>query len=158
MDDTDMDLEVSSRAEELQVLQSIYPDYVTDCTENTVRLEVPVELGDPRRILLDPTDSAYDPSSADIPSLELSYLPPILLTVKLPADYPLAVPPEITFIHATSSWLSPTLLLQRLLVDSWTEGESILCTWVELVRSGEMLEQLGLADASGTIRCVVVVD
>ena len=38
--------------EELQVLEAIYPDYILEANSETVRLEVPVELGIPRRVSL----------------------------------------------------------------------------------------------------------
>ncbi|EJD04378.1 uncharacterized protein FOMMEDRAFT_167576 [Fomitiporia mediterranea MF3/22] len=134
--------------EELQVLQSIYPDYILEVTVDTVRLEVPIEFGTPRRVLVvTQSESALNAdapagSSKSIPSLNLSYLPPILLTVKFTNGYPSELPPIITSVHATHSWLPSEALLASTLRETWSEGEGVLCNWVEMLRSGDFLNLL----------------
>ncbi|KAH8120636.1 hypothetical protein DFH11DRAFT_1499658 [Phellopilus nigrolimitatus] len=139
------------REEELQVLESIYPDYILESTPKSIRLEVPVELGIPRRVSV-VADSSKAASSSSGPSVKLTYLPPILLSVSLPEGYPTECSPTITSVHATHSWLSVEAQLAHILRQAWVEGEGTLCNWVELIRSGDFLDQLDLVDKSGVIR------
>lgn len=145
----DDELGASLRDEELQVLKSIYPDYIVESTADSIRLEVPVELGSERHVELVPDAGS---STSISPSLDLTYLPRLLLTVSIPSAYPLHIPPSIVSIHATHSWLPGTSRLVQPLLQLWTEGEGTLYSWVEFIRSGEMLERLGYVDSLGNIR------
>lgn len=153
VDDDDADQAKSLRAEELQVLESIYPDYIVHATDDTLRLEVPVELGGARNVVLDTEDTPGQPGSPkDETSIEIAHLPSILLSLSLPAAYPLRSPPLITSVYVTNSWLPRVSRLQQLLLQSWTKGEGVICEWVELIRSGDILEKLDLVNDYETIR------
>lgn len=133
--------------EELQVLESIYPDYILESSPKSVRLEVPIELGSSHTVSV---NTSNDPLNA--PSVSLSYLPPIILSLRLPDAYPTDSPPVITSLHVTHSWLTGEAQLASFLTKTWAEGECTLCDWVELLRSGEFLDGLQLMDGSGHIR------
>lgn len=140
--------------EELQVLESIYPDYILACEKDTVKLEIPVELGASRRISV--TSFVSNTGDTDsISEIKISYLPPVLLTIQLPDTYPLHSPPTISTLHVTHTWLPRELGLLECLNEQWLEGEGVLCNWVESIRSGDFLEKLGLVDTNGDIRYVI---
>ncbi|KAL6304222.1 hypothetical protein BKA93DRAFT_733706 [Sparassis latifolia] len=165
IDQPDLDLCASLQREEWEVLESIYPDCVSnDIKHGIVKLEVPIEFPDPRSIAL--VDDHTTPfrrtdrfphgllhsRTAGLSILSLSTLPPILLDVLLPPTYPYT-PPEIVSIHATHSWLPRNLGLHRSLMEKWREGEGVLYTWVEWIRTGDFLDGCGLVSSSeeGTI-------
>ncbi|KAI0728629.1 hypothetical protein C8Q72DRAFT_994450 [Fomitopsis betulina] len=152
------------QGEEWEVLESIYPDCVSgDPSSGLVKLEIPIEFPEPKAIHVvealstghssGPTD--VGPTSAPASSLpSLGALPPILLDVLLPATYPYS-PPVIQSLHTTHSWLPLSLRLQRMLLEMWQDGEGVLYSWIETIRSGEFLYSLGmLCDVNGqeTIR------
>lgn len=139
--------DASLRDEELQVLASIYPDYISEQDSSYLRLEIPVELGVPRDIRF---ASKAKPDAVSTKSL--AHLPPIIIAVKLPEEYPVSAAPLIIAIQSLYNWLSCCAELVRLLREMWAEGEGVLCTWVELIRSGDFLDQLGLVDNLGTIK------
>ncbi|KZT74831.1 hypothetical protein DAEQUDRAFT_700902 [Daedalea quercina L-15889] len=153
----------SLQGEEWEVLESIYPDCVSgNLTSGLVKLEIPIEFPEPRTVyILDDrtqlstgnlgSDTAVlGPSSIPVSSsLPLTTLPPLLLDVLLPATYPYS-PPVIQTLHATNSWLPSCLKLQRMLLEMWQDGEGLLYNWIELIRSGEFLETLGMcSDVNG---------
>ncbi|KAL4251054.1 hypothetical protein ABKN59_006187 [Abortiporus biennis] len=159
---SEVDLETCAelQREEWEVLESIYPDCVsTGLSQDLLKLEVPIELSEPTKILPSARGSGFvntSSSSADTdedsakqeetsPQI-LSTLPPVLIEFLLPSTYPLRDPPRIVSLHATYSWLIGSLIahLQRLLIERWVEGEGILYTWVEYIRSGEFLDELRL--------------
>lgn len=147
--DDDDDLNKSLRDEELQVLESIYPEYISSAANDTIRLEIPVEFGTPRTV------KCIDQSSVTVnPSLELLHLPPILLSIKLPPRYPSEESPAISSIFVAHSWLHNMLQLADILQRMWTVGEGILCRWVEFIQSGEALDALGLVNTQGVIQYV----
>jgi len=143
--------------------QSIYPDCASgDITTGTIKLEIPVEFPESRTVCV--ADDHSIPSAEDTPTsgsfasasrdsgpshLSLSTLPPLLLDILLPPSYPYG-PPMIVSLHATHSWLPLGHGLQRKLLETWQDGEGVLYTWVEWIRSGEFLDALGLiADVNG---------
>ena len=141
--------------EELQVLESIYPDYILESTPDTIRLEVPIELDAPRPVLSITklgSDALSGASASDTSTDQVLYLPPIIINIRLPDGYPAESPPIITSIHATHSWLPNETQLAVLLLETWKQGEGVLCDWVELVRSGAFLERVHLIDEGGAIR------
>ena len=134
------------RIEELQVLESIYPDYILEASLNFLRLDVPVELDGRYRVLLTNDSKASSPTVSVGPQgVELSHLPPILIDIQLPDGYPTSSAPKIASLHSTHSWLPRELELKQQLQDSW-QGEGNLCAIVETVRSGEFLSHLGLLE------------
>ncbi|KAI0082237.1 hypothetical protein K474DRAFT_1688223 [Panus rudis PR-1116 ss-1] len=122
--------------EEWEVLESIYPDYLSgDPSKGSMKLEIPIEFSQPRSIV--------SPENKLLASL--SALPPLLLDIILPPNYPLYGPPEIIAIHATHSWLPPKIGLRHYLKEMWVLGEGVLYTWIEWIRGGDFLERLNLA-------------
>jgi E3 ubiquitin-protein ligase RNF14 len=129
--------------------QSIYPECVTrGPSGEIVKLEIPVELGEPRKILVDngaTTNPLFSSNGVMTPSiplqseeLTLSSLPPLLIHLILPSNYPLHAPPEIVSLRATHSWFSRLDDLRHMLLDMW-QGEGVLYNWVELIRTAEFL-------------------
>ncbi|TDL28742.1 hypothetical protein BD410DRAFT_781279 [Rickenella mellea] len=133
--------------EELDVLQSIYPDYiVSDASESTLKLDIPINFGYPRTVVL---ESSAPGSHISVP-VELTHLPPLLLTINLPEDYPLRCPPEILSITSRHSWFPKLYDLRQGLLAKWVEGEGTICNWVEHIMNGEFLEDLCLTERSGS--------
>lgn len=99
----------------------------------------------------EPIPSGFS-SDHSIPSQEriLSSLPPILLHLILPPNYPLHSPPEIVSLRATHSWFLRLPELRETLLGMWQAGEGILYNWVELIRNAEFLELQG----DSIMRCV----
>ncbi|KAF7320224.1 KH domain protein [Mycena kentingensis (nom. inval.)] len=133
-------------SDEVEILKSIYPDFIStrDSDISFVQLDVPVQLGEPTAFYFSDIETALQ--------LSLSTLPPILLHIVLTEDYPSQNPPDVAI---RSSWLPAALLmrLQLLLRQMWRAEECILFDWVECIRSGAFLADLGLRSASGvTIR------
>ena len=155
----------SLKEEDIQALESVYPDYIVEKSENHLRLAIPVELGVPRDVLLLPSHSKSKPASytqstnsRESPAtikLRLAHLPPVLLDLFLPDGYPLFHPPTISALHIRQGWISNEGQLAQILLKQWNEGDSVLCIWVELIRSGDFLHSLRLIDDSGTIWYVV---
>ncbi|KAJ7630703.1 hypothetical protein FB45DRAFT_916314 [Roridomyces roridus] len=134
---------------EIQVLESIYPDFFPETnTDSFLRLEIPIQLGQPTTILIAPEDT----TQCDI-LLTLSTLPPLLLHIVLSEAYPRHSPPEVK-IRSLYTWLSPLLAgrLSHILQDMWQPGEEVLFDWVELIRGGEFLAKLDVIQPSGAIK------
>lgn len=127
-----------------------------------MKLEVPIEFPEPKAIYVvsdrkeapsagfSSEPAGAGPSSVPAsPLLSLATLPPILLDVLLPATYPYS-PPIIQSLHATHSWLPLDRKLQRMLLETWQDGEGVLYSWIETIRSGEFLDSLDmLCDMKG---------
>ncbi len=136
--------------------------------QGIIRLEVPVELPAPRFVVAvqgvavqsEEAHLQHDMNSELLPCermVSLSTLPPLLLEILLPPNYPLYDPPQIVSMHAMQSWL-PLARLHRILMDKWEAGEGVLFTWIECVRSGEFLGILGLTfsrQGNEYIKCVI---
>jgi len=183
--------------EELQVLESIYPDYLSNndqfSTDRTIRFEIPVELSGRHVVLLPEqhdyhskditsTDSLDGSDSSSITRiadniaalsvsvqvedyiqrtvLPLSTLPPLLLTLAIPPEYPIYKPPIIISLHVSYAWVPEVQLklLDRTLLSIWEdeqkaqgEGRCVLYDWIEMIRSAEFLDPLGFLD-SDTVR------
>lgn len=133
-------------------IQSIYPECVSSqFNGGLLKLEVPIEFGDPRSMKVEMeehgTTKKNDQSLSR--SLSLSTLPPLLLQLSLPPGYPIASPPEILSFRATHLWLSKLPWLQTKLLDQWQPGERVLYNWVEYIRTGEFLSDLGMVSQEG---------
>ena len=103
--------------------------------------------------------SSTVPEAVDARGVVLKTLPPVLLDVRLPPTYPFT-PPEIRTVHVTQSWLSFTSELYDHLWAKWENGEGVLYTWVEWIRSGEFLEELDMIsneNGQRTLRYVVAI-
>ncbi|KAF5382975.1 hypothetical protein D9757_006311 [Collybiopsis confluens] len=131
--------------EELEVVEAIYPDFVadSDIRKGSVKLEIPIEFDTARRIHIEES-SEQNPTSCL--SLALSLLPPLLIHVLLPPDYPLDSPPQLISIHTTHLWIPPPRhsALQHLLNQMWQQGEGALYNWIQFIHSGKFLDKLGL--------------
>ncbi|KAG6832210.1 hypothetical protein H0H92_004175 [Tricholoma furcatifolium] len=141
--------------EEYEVLESIYPECVSsEMTNRSLRLEVPIEFGEPRNVYIQEDVTAEHSSSEAISPivLSLSSLPPITVTIILPALYPINSPPTLTSIRASRFWLPETTPLFKILSDLWQPREGVLYHWIEFLRNGEFLEALSLIDESSAIR------
>lgn len=140
--------------------QSIYPDYLSaNSLSGAIKLEVPVELSEPRFVvpLADDRARTEGPSQAPPAGPPLSALPPLLLELLLPPAYPLHAAPEIVALHATHGWLGRMLgPLRQHLLEMWQGGEGVLYAWIESIRSGEFLASLQLLDTvegKDVVRC-----
>ncbi|KAI0690685.1 RWD-domain-containing protein [Cytidiella melzeri] len=148
------------RNEEWEVIQSIYPDYISSSANGgVIKLEIPVELPQPTEVIItaegDPQPRLQVQKEANIPAIFLNALPPLLLEIILPPLYPLHLPPVILSVHATHSWLTPkTVDLQQRLIKLWQKGEGALYGWIEWFRSAEFLDAVGLAGDAGSGKCI----
>ena len=109
-------------------------------------------------------ESALPPShesdSAEVPegpaTDRLESLPPLLLTLVLPIEYPMRRPPILKTVHATSDYLpGPAVAsMVKRLQEIWdAEGSGVLWRTCDWIRSGEFLTDIGLLQ-DGVIRCV----
>lgn len=143
-------LEVSSLwaagSSQLRRVQSIYPECVpSGFADGSLKLEIPVEFSGPRAIsLFDDGTVATASLAPRTRLLHLSTLPPLLLNLILPPNYPLRDPPEMASIRATHMWLPHMSRLQMILTEMWQPGEGVLYNWVEFIRTGQFLEALRL--------------
>lgn len=137
--------------EELEVLQSIYPDYiVSGPSEGNLSLKIPIELPHQCTVtILSGPDSDHGGSK-----LSLSYLPPIHLDIELPKSYPLSRPPRISSIQTAHSWFSESWKLVQTLEELWSEGQGVLCQWAEIILTGEFLDHIGSLYSKNEIRYV----
>ncbi|KIY52890.1 hypothetical protein FISHEDRAFT_34477 [Fistulina hepatica ATCC 64428] len=134
-------------AQELEVLEAIYPECLSGNIPDptlALRMEVSIEWDEPRQIRLACADSTSCTSTVQETTLSLSLLPPILLHVVLPSDYPLSSPPKIISLRATHSWFPHLVELQDALLNMWTPGEGVLEPWVDFIKSGRFLNSLGI--------------
>lgn len=123
--------------------------------EGHIKLEIPIEFGMPRSVIIEELTLLDKTSSRE--TLNLSVLPPLLLHVVLPLSYPLHSPPEIVSLRATHMWIPNIEVLQTALTEMWRIGEPVLYNWVEYIRSGEFLQTIKLTEDS-VIMCVSLDD
>ncbi|KAJ7139888.1 hypothetical protein C8R44DRAFT_660565 [Mycena epipterygia] len=136
---------------ELEVLESIFPDFISDQSNESefLKLEIPIQLDGPTSILILSDDTA----DSDALTLSLTSLPPLLLHIVLPPGYPSHDPPDVS-IRSNHSWLSPPLIfrLRGVLRDKWTPGDGVLYDWIEFIRVGAFLASLDLLLPSGVVQ------
>lgn len=125
-------------------LQAIYPEAVSVLSHGELKLEIPVELSSntPVRVV----DASGAQSAMSTP-FHLSRLPDLLVCLKLPPTYPLAAPPQLESVYSTHNWLTAgaTAVVIEHLCTMWSAGdEGVLDAWVEWIRGGQMLQDLGL--------------
>jgi E3 ubiquitin-protein ligase RNF14 len=83
------------RVEELDTLQSIYPELVIDPSNPfAARIELLVAPTTPLRVIFEPEQCVS----------RLAYLPPLRINIILPAEYPATAPPAVQ-ISTSPSWL-----------------------------------------------------
>lgn len=121
--------------------QAIYPDFMSETSQaGRWTFEILVELSEPCRIAVTEHTSPED-------EVTISFLPPILMDVQLPEDYPLHAPPHIISIRATHDWLSEYKKMSESLLAMWTPGEPVIATWIEWICSATFLDELDISDA-----------
>ena len=86
----------------------------------------------------------------------LANLPPLLLTLVLPIEYPMRRPPVLKSVHATNDWLpgSAVAPMVKHLQEIWdedSEASGVLWRTCDWIRSGEFLTDIGLLQ-DGVIR------
>ncbi|KAF2728352.1 RING finger protein-like protein [Polyplosphaeria fusca] len=104
------------RGEELNTLQSIYPEIVVDSRHSfAITLDLDVVPARPFPVTFDADPSIH----------HLSCLPPIHLEITLQDGYPTECPP---LLKLTASWLSPSILekLERDGIALWEASEGML--------------------------------
>ncbi|KAI0735402.1 RWD-domain-containing protein [Earliella scabrosa] len=144
----DLETCAALQKEEWEVLESIHPECLSSTpSDGRIKLEIPVDLPESTVVSVrteHPMDHATSAGPSTGTSLSLSTLPPILLEISLPPSYPFTAP-LIRATHATYSWLPPNdPNLRSCLANKWEQGEGVLYTWVEWIRSGDFLEELNL--------------
>ncbi|KAG0697159.1 hypothetical protein DFH29DRAFT_984366 [Suillus ampliporus] len=142
--------------EEWEVLKSIYPDV---CISNdagssgrTIKLEIPVALSPARTVTI--INSNAPPQCNSHATSPLTALPPFLLVLILPTQYPLRAPPRITALTSTHAWFPTSKIrdLHTLLAGMWTrDSQGVLYAWVAFLSGGEFLDSLSLSSAGITI-------
>jgi E3 ubiquitin-protein ligase RNF14 len=118
--------------------QSIYPDV---CISNdaepfgrTIKLEIPVELSPARSVTI------ISPQNHSHATSPLVALPPFLLALILPPEYPLRAPPRITSLTCTHGWY-PGSDLHAHLAEMWMhDSQGVLYAWVAFISGAEFLQ------------------
>ncbi|KAH8818592.1 hypothetical protein DL96DRAFT_1470986, partial [Flagelloscypha sp. PMI_526] len=125
---------------------SIYPDFVTSplSEEGSLKLEIPVNLETSHCITVE-QEGICTPLSSPI-ALSASVLPPIVLHISFPSDYPSMQPPIIQLFSSAGSWLHNQKIAHDWLIDQWVTGEPVLDRWATAIYSGDILQELGLLD------------
>ncbi|KJA25944.1 hypothetical protein HYPSUDRAFT_340249 [Hypholoma sublateritium FD-334 SS-4] len=135
----DLELCQTLQREELDVLESIYPEYISSAQPNGhLKFEIPVELEQPCLI-----EFVRSGPPAEGQKVSLSVLPPLLLRITLPATYPLYEAPHIASIRTVHEWAPDISKLQRVLAEMWTSEETVLYRWIDYILSEEFLQELG---------------
>jgi len=141
---------------EIQIYRAVYYNpMMTNCeSESAIPPPPPsneANEGDPAEVVPVPV-SQDEPAMVD----RLENLPPLLLTLTLPIEYPIRRSPILKNVHATSDWLpgaAVTSMVKRL-EEIWdAEGSGVLWRTCDWIRSGEFLKDIGLLQ-DGVIRCV----
>jgi len=104
-----------------------------------------------------PSDEDDSAEAPEEPAMDrLASLPPLLLTLVLPIEYPMRRPPILKTVIATNDWLpgSAVASMIKRLQEIWdAEGSGVLWRTCDWIRSGEFLTDIGLRQ-DGVIRCV----
>lgn len=150
-----------ARRTELEALEAIFPELRRPESASSpfaFELEIPVELGEPLTVTFPPAgnvvvesgvDGQAGPAGATPPmdSLEVSHLPPITVSIRLPDGYPESCAPEVA-LKTTPEWLGEETL-SRLEDDGprlWEEmgRDMVAYTYIDHI-------QRGAEDVFGTI-------
>ncbi|TCD70048.1 translation termination inhibitor protein itt1 [Steccherinum ochraceum] len=143
---------LSLQKDEYEVLQAVYPDLIcSTTTDRTLSLEVTVELSDSHRVVGPEHTPTEEPTV-------VSALPPVLLDVRLPDEYPLYASPQVISLQTRHRWIPDVDKISRFLLDMWTPGEQVLTIWVEWLSNGTFLEDLDLAECIDGVRMIRVPD
>ncbi|KAF9731927.1 hypothetical protein PMIN06_012845 [Paraphaeosphaeria minitans] len=134
------------RTEELETLQSIYPELVLDAPF-AAHIHLPVAPTIPLPVSFEPVQEVH----------RIAYLPPLRLEVDLPAEYPAEAPPKVN-LSTSPSWLPPATaeILEKKAHALWEEysGEQVLFAYVshlqEAAETAFGLSELTLPDTVQT--------
>ncbi|KAF8168339.1 RWD domain-containing protein [Crassisporium funariophilum] len=146
----------SSQKEELEVLESIFPECISNWkSDGTLKLNIPIEFGERRCVNISKPNQSLYSSASSIQLIEptametvyLTTLPPLLVHIILPTSYPLHRPPQIISVRASQQWLTRVSELQDLLLQRWQTGEPVLYDWVEYIRTGDFLQTMDLVSS-----------
>lgn len=114
------------RTEELETLQSIYPELILD-SPYAAHLEILVAPTKPLPLFFEP--------SADVH--RLAYLPPLRLDLELPSQYPADAPPSVK-ISTSPSWIRPNVVerLENEARSLWEEygGGQVLFAYISYLQ------------------------
>lgn len=116
--------DLSAQADELEALRSIYDTALTVPYSGTLVLSLPVSPPSPPRLAL--------PGAQFLP-LHVPHLPPAVLTVALPSNYPSAVPPRL---HLSIPYAALEQLrdLADRLDDMFTPAMPVVFDWASTVQ------------------------
>jgi hypothetical protein len=92
-------------------------------------------------------DLVYSDAEVSSASAMVAVLPPVLLGIRLPAEYPMTRPPELLSIQSVHSWFPSNHGLEERLLALWQEGEGVLCLWIDYIESATFLDDLAIRDA-----------
>ena len=158
------DDDLEEQADELEALQSIYPDLIQVISTHPTIFEVAIEvrLGGPLPVVLLPTNPNNKTSTASTAStstttssttgLQVSYVTPIILRVQYCPGYPSQSPPHLE-LHA--AWLDNQQreALQAMLHTIWLdeyEGSPVVYGYIDCLSSRETF--------AGTVRHITAID
>ena len=161
--------------------QSIYPECLTSSErpdpsslqEAVIKLDIPVEMGErdiqiyrtvcspmPNgELTIQPSNEDELAETLEEPAMDrLANLPPLLLTLVLPIEYPMRRPPILKTVHVPNDWLpgSAVASMVKRLQEIWNEdveASGVLWRTCDWIRSGEFFTDIGLLQ-DGVIRCV----
>jgi hypothetical protein len=145
--------------------QAIYGDFILNEARNgdgerTIQLRIPIELSTPRDVVVHPArtvssplqggSGAPTPPCIEIPvKVSVSVLPDVSLDIVLPETYPFSQAPTLVKLRATHDWfVDHNALIERMLA-MWQEQEGVLSLWVEYLRSGDFISDIGMEAESG---------
>ncbi|KAJ3512797.1 hypothetical protein NLJ89_g3313 [Agrocybe chaxingu] len=144
--------------EEFEVLQAIYPDFISNPSsfrnDKVLHLMLGVELPNETGIEVFSPQADHPNLAPSSSAILLSSLPPLRICLRFPSEYPLQKPPEITYIRVEYLWFKQADALRCALLGSWQPGETILYSWIEFVRNGQFLRNLGLLSLSNILGLV----
>ncbi|KAJ4287619.1 hypothetical protein N0V90_012322 [Kalmusia sp. IMI 367209] len=120
--------EDDERAEELNTLQSIYPELIFDTTNPfAAHLDLLVAPMKPLTITFEPDQDVH----------RVAYLPPLHLEIELPSQYPAEAPPSVK-LSTTPSWLpsEAIIALTKEAHSLWEEygGGQVLFSYVSYLQ------------------------
>ena len=133
---------VDERIEELETLQSIYPELVYDPTTSpfTAHLELLVAPTKPLPVIFENLENGSVPPKATQAEKDvhrLAYLPPLRVHVELPAQYPAETPPKVE-LSTSPLWLPIDAIarLQKEAHSLWEEysGGQMLFAYVSYLQ------------------------
>ena len=99
----------------------------------------------------------HQSAEAQVQTINVSTLPPLLLEIVLPPSYPLLKAPNIISLRPMHFWLHDLSRLEKLLTGMWQSGEGVLYNWTEFLRTGDFLQSMELKTSEDVILYVSTV-